>query len=989
MRKFSTIGLLLVALLCFETAKPCLCSASTNSCVEDERLALLKFKHSLTDGSLQLSSWQGQDCCNWTGVQCDGITGHVVKLDLHVDTYNMMINSSAPLATNKVDSCLLELKYLNHLDLSGNKFQGSPIPDFFGAMTKLRYLNLSDTGFSGMVPHHLGNLSSLRVLDLKYSFDNDHALIIDDLTWVSRLSALQYLDMSRVNLSEAHNLHKVLNMLPSLLELRLSYCGLDNSHLSHMYVNSTVSNVQYLDLGHNSFQGEFPSLLSNMTSLRVLDLSFNYFNSSSPLYLENLKSLEHLNLGSNEFNHIGGFLRLLSNHCSLKSFDMSQNQINGKEMSILDKNLSRCTTYDLETLILSADRFTGHLPNWLGQLRHLKDLDLSGNSFNGSIPACLGRLSYLQNLLLGGNLLTGVIPSSLGNLSTLRVLDLSSNQLNGTIPISIGRLSNLKTLDVSFNSLEGVVSEAHFANLSMLEELTISSNLLTLKLRSEWIPPFQLKIISLWSCKLGTQFPQWLQTQKKVVDLDLYNTSISGTLPEWLHDMPLSILDLSKNHICGPIRNLPSTSYIVDLSNNLISGPLPQNIGDVVPTLSSLYMVGNLINGSIPKSFCKILNLGYLDLSKNMLSGNLPHCLGELSNLYILKFSSNKLSGVIPNSIGHLTTLRGLHLNYNSLYGELPSALRLCRSLAYLNLGENGFTGNIPRWIGELKDLAILRLHKNMFNGSIPSQLCQLPQLQIMDLADNNLKGTIPRCFGNLNGMILNEYGTQYNLGGWLYENIRQVMKGNELEYTSALLYVVNMDLSKNNLIGMIPEELMLLSGLLGLNLSHNNLTGSIPKNISGLKSLESLDFSNNQLSGTIPESMSALNFLSHLNLSYNNFSGHIPTGKQLQTLVDPSIYIGNDELCGAPLPKKCPGDEHSQSPTSLIPSHVEKHKGDEAEKVWFYLVVMSGYATGLWGVIGVLLLKKSWRHAYFQFVEMTKDKVLVAITARMARWHG
>ncbi|XP_028078298.1 leucine-rich repeat receptor-like serine/threonine-protein kinase BAM3 [Camellia sinensis] len=520
----------------------------------------------------------------------------------------------------------------------------------------------------------------------------------------------------------------VLNMLPSLLELHLSYCGLDNSHLSQMYVNSTVSNVQYLDLGRNSFEGEFLSRLSNMTSLRFLDLSFNYFNSSIPLYLENLKSLEHLNLGSNQFNHTGGFLRLLSNHCSLKSFDMSQNQIHGQETSILDKNLSRCTTYDLETLILSGDGFTSHLSNWLGQLKHLKDLDLSGN------------------------------------LSTLGVLDLSSNQLNETIPISIGQLSNLKILYLSSNSLEGVVSEAHFANLSMLEELKI------------------------------------------------------GTLPEWLHDMNLLVLGLPNNHISEPIPNLPSTLFIVDLSNNFISGPLPQNIGDMV-TLSSLYMVGNLINSSIPKSFCKILNLVLLDLSKNMLFGNLPHCLGELSNLYILKFSSSKLSGVIPNSIGHLTTLRGLHLNNNSHHGEFPSALRNCRSLANLDLGENGFNGNIPRWIGELKDLAILRLHKNMFTGSIPSQLCQLPQLQIMDLVDNNLKGTIPHCFGNLNGKILNENGIQYNLGGWLFESIKQVLKGNEFEYTIALLCAVNMDLSRNNLIGMIPEELTLLSGLIRLNL--------------------------------------------------------------------------------------------------------------------------------------------------------------------------
>lgn len=252
-----------------------------------------------------------------------------------------------------------------------------------------------------------------------------------------------------------------------------------------------------------------------MTSLRVLDLSFNYFNSSIPLYLENLKSLEHLNLVSNQFNHTGGFLRLLSNHCSLKSFDMSQNQIYGEEMSILDKNLSRCTTYDLETLILSGDGFTGHLPNWLGQLKHLKDLDLLGNSSNGSIPACLGRLSYLQNLLLGGNLLTGDIPPSLGNLSTLRVLDLSSNHLNGTIPFSIGQLSNLKILDLSFNSLQGVVSEAHFVNLSILEELKIGSEFLTLKLRSEWIPPFQSESISLWYRKIGDSISSMASNTKE------------------------------------------------------------------------------------------------------------------------------------------------------------------------------------------------------------------------------------------------------------------------------------------------------------------------------------------------------------------------------------------------------------------------------------------------------------------------------------------
>ncbi|XP_028099585.1 receptor-like protein EIX2 [Camellia sinensis] len=164
--------------------------------------------------------------------------------------------------------------------------------------------------------------------------------------------------------------------------------------------------------------------------------------------------------------------------------------------------------------------------------------------------------------------LIGVIPPSLGNLSALRILDLSYNKLNGTIPVSVGQLSNLKILDLSFNSLEGIVlSETHFANLSMLDELRTSFAFLTLKVKSDWIPPFQLKYILMGSFRVGIQFPQCLQTQKKVVELDLSNTSISGTLPKWLLDMPLWTLDLSHNHISGTIK--------VDLSHNYISGPLP------------------------------------------------------------------------------------------------------------------------------------------------------------------------------------------------------------------------------------------------------------------------------------------------------------------------------------------------------------------------------------------------------------------------------
>ncbi|KAK9292586.1 hypothetical protein L1049_020560 [Liquidambar formosana] len=1098
---YAAAGLLLVVvLLLVETAQFCLGGNLSLGCIEGERQALLKFKQSLRDPSHRLSSWKGTDCCKWKGVSCSTSTGHVVKLDLpmtNATAYYWDWDVSKQLMAREVNSGLLELRYLNYLDLSCNNFQRTPIPKFLGLMEWLRYLNLSNANFSGMVPPQLGNLTNLRVLDLNYlyAYHDTYGKVptILNVEWVSRLSALQHLDMSGVDIGGARNVMQVLNMHPFLLVLRLARCGLNYTHLSHASANSTFlssveyldlsgnsfqspfihvlqnmtslrvldissnsfnssiplwllgnfrnlvhlnlasndfnsiegglsithlsqastnstffSTIEYLDLHENSFQGPFPRVLQNMTSLRVLDLSENSFNSSIPLWLGNFQSLVNLNLANNEFNSIeGGLSMILWNLCYLKSLDLSFNYLLHGELLEIQRNLTGCIKYDLEALSLVDNKFSGHLPDQLGKLTKLKrlnlqrnlfsgpfpktmgelsalrELDLSDNQFNGTILKALGELSDLRELVLSYNQLNGTIPKALGELSSLRKLDLSYNQLNGAIPDSLGKLLNLEGLDISSNSLEGKLSEVHFANLSRLKYLGIDYNYrLDFKVKSDWLPPFQLNSITMNSCKIGTP-PLWLRTQKELTMLDLSNASISGPIPPWFQDLPLSYLFLYQNQISGPFPNLPHVEYVC-LSKNLFSGPLPQNIGHMMPALKCLYLRQNLINGTIPSSLCKIETLLYLDLSSNNLSGSIPNCWRDSPLLDEIKLSSNMLTGPIPSSFGHLSNLAWLHLNNNSLDGELPSALRNLTALIVLDLGENKFSGNIPKWIGEnLGYLQILRLRNNLYNGSIPPQICRLSELKILDLADNNLMGAIPCCFGNLSGMAQKQDDGNYWME-WDLQNVMEVMKGRELQFTKILRLVVNMDLSCNNLVGMIPEELTILSVLQGLNLSNNHLIGNIPNNIGNLTSLETLDFSRNQLFGLIPQSMSTLTSLSHLNLSYNNFSGQIPTGNQLQTLDDPSIYAGNLELCGTPLLEKCPSDELPQSPT--LNGYEEKDKEDESEKVLFYIVVMLGFLSGLWGVLGVLLFKKNWRYAYFHFVDETKDRMFVAIAVKAAR---
>nr|GFC77786.1 leucine-rich repeat-containing protein [Tanacetum cinerariifolium] len=165
-------------------------------CVENERLALLQFKSDLIDGANRLSSWNdaNSDCCRWAGVVCDKFTGHVQELHLRGPNPNLEEASDKMLGGN-LNASLLSLKQLMYLDLSCNSFNEIQIPSFIGSLGNLRYLNLSMSQFQGGVPHQLGNLSKLVVLDIGMGkwLSSDP---VKNLRWLSSLTLLQYLDMS-------------------------------------------------------------------------------------------------------------------------------------------------------------------------------------------------------------------------------------------------------------------------------------------------------------------------------------------------------------------------------------------------------------------------------------------------------------------------------------------------------------------------------------------------------------------------------------------------------------------------------------------------------------------------------------------------------------------------------------------------------------------------------------------------------------------------
>ncbi|OAY80017.1 Leucine-rich repeat receptor-like protein kinase PXL1 [Ananas comosus] len=445
-----------------------------------------------------------------------------------------------------------------------------------------------------------------------------------------------------------------------------------------------------------------------------------------------------------------------------------------------------------------------------------------------------------------------------------------------------------------------------------------------------------LKHLDLSMNNFNTSFPNFITSYKNLRYLNLSNAGFTGAIPPELGNLStLRYLDLSYMYNYYSTTSHGKLSWIKGLSSLKyldLTSVMLQNAND---WLQAVNMLSSL------QELC-------------LVRCALPSNPDPISNFNLTRFNNlvGPLSGQLPDSLGSVSNLEFLHLNNNTIYGELPSSLQYC-SLVFIDLGKNKLSGKIPTWLGKLTELTILRLMSNMFVGNIPAELGQLENLQILDLSWNNLSGYIPQSFGNFSAVASTNFPTpiirdESSLDYLLYPNstsekVYIARKGLDLQFFKNLYLEASMDLSGNNLCGVIPEELVDLSALSNLNLSRNHLKERIPDKIGNLQSLESLDLSMNELNGTIPQSITALTSLSSLNLSYNNLSGRIPSGDQMQTLVDPTIYAGNPYLCGPPISKTCFGNEITYTPE-------KKHSGG-VKNIEIYLGMGLGFLVGLWAV--------------------------------------
>lgn len=902
--------------------------------------------------------------------------------------------SNQGLQSGGLNHAIFDLTSLEYLNLAYNDFNGSSLPSTgFERLVKLTHLNLSSSDFDGQVPIGIRQLTNLVSLDLSTGFEiidlladgyrvNVHSNRDSRLTHpnfealIAKLGKLRKLNLGYVDLSgnEVRWCDALARSTPKLQLLSLPFCRLSGPICTSL---SSLHSLAIIDLQHNHLSGPLPDFLTNFSNLRVLQLQRNNLEGwLSPIIFE-LKKLVTINIYHN-FG-LSGYLPNFSTSNSLEHLDVSRTNFSGTIPSSVSNLKS------LKRLGLGAPGFFGELPTSIGKLKSLSVLQISGLGLAGSIPSWVANLTSLEILQFSECGLSGSIPPFIGEFKKLERLILCNCSFSGKIPSHISNLTQLQILMLYSNHLFGTVELTFLKKLPHLDVFEVSNNNLVVvdgKGNSSLASYPKISILGLSECNIS-KFPNFLRHQSQMSTLDLSYNQMHGAIPQWAWEvgtdfvlfilannkftgtsytplLPFSVLvlDLSNNMFEGPIPIPRGSASVLDYSNNKFSSA-PSNFGSHLSDTILLMASQNNFSGDIPSFFCGATSIQLLDLSYNNFNGSIPPCvMSKVNGMQSLNLRQNKLHGEFPDNINEGCSLEALDFSGNWIEGQLPRSLVACKNLELFDVGNNQISDSFPCWMSVLHRLEVLVLKSNRLFGHVAQSLaeekttCAFPSLRIVDLSSNNFSGPLPQdqWFKELKSMIVRGSNTTLIMDHGLKQTTHTytyttavTYKGHDTSFAKILRTLVFIDVSNNAFHGGIPEAIWELVLLHGLNLSHNFLTGMIPSQVGHLDQLEALDMSSNELSGVIPRELASLDFLTMVNLSYNKLEGRIPESPHFSTFLGNS-FLGNDGLCGTPLPKEC-----KNTTTPNVVTHASK---ENSLDIMLFLFVGLGFGVGFAAII-------------------------------------
>ncbi|KAM7270467.1 hypothetical protein ACFE04_029681 [Oxalis oulophora] len=332
----------------------------------------------------------------------------------------------------------------------------------------------------------------------------------------------------------------------------------------------------------------------------------------------------------------------------IKSVDFTRNYING--------TIPReWASTQLESMSFSANRLSGSIPAYIGNITTLKSLSFETNMFTGDIPPELGNLRNLEFLVLSANFLTGALPANLTNLSKLTELRFSSNNFSGKIPNYFQSWKQLQKLEIQASGLKGPIP----SSVSVLNNL------------------IEFRISDLVEGE-ASDFPD-LSNMTSLKKLMLRSCNITGSIPSYIQNLPLQLLDLSFNKFEG---NIPDLQGLTGTENMLLTS--------------------NSLNGTIPDWFNYRDPNIRIDLSYNNLTVGTPYTCGDNLNLFKSFSGGNLEVGNCPKATECSKVKYSLHINCGgsmikigkNVYeadGEYGGSTKIVAMSTYWGFSNSGF----------------------------------------------------------------------------------------------------------------------------------------------------------------------------------------------------------------------------------------------------------------------------------------------------------
>ncbi|CAN5970163.1 unnamed protein product [Sphagnum jensenii] len=629
--------------------------------------------------------------------------------------------------------------------------------------------------------------------------------------------------------------------------------------------------------------------LSNCTTLEKLPDTICLLSKLEKLWLINCTELEFL---PTEFGKLQRLDEFWADATSLSRLPHSFSQLSNLE----DLHLCYCENIQelpsmsglfpckaLRMLIFKDCTALEELPQTIGKLSRLKNLDVQGCSTLKALPDSVGELLELTQLNLSNCTTLEKLPDTICLLSKLEKLWLINCTELEFLPTEFGKLQRLDEFWADATSLSRLPHS--FSQLSNLEDLHLCycENIQELPSMSGLFPCKELRMLILKDCTALEELPQTIGKLSRLKNLDVQGCSTLKALPDSFPCKELRMLILKD---CTALEELPQTIGKLSRLKNLdVQGcstlkALPDSVGELLE-LMQLNLSNCTTLNRLPHTICRLSKLQKLWLINCRELKFLPTEFGKLQRLDEFWADATSLSR-LPHSFSQLSNLEDLHLCYCENIQELPSMSGLfpCKELRMLILKDCTALEELPQTIGklsrlknldvqgcstlkalpdsmgELLELTQLNLSNCTTLNRLPHTICRLSKLQKLWLINCTKLKFLPTEFGKL--QRLDEFWADATSLSRLPHSFSQLSNLEDLH----LCYCENIQ-ELPSMSGLFPcKELRMLI------LKDCTALEELPQTIGKLSRLKNLDVQGCSTLKALPNSVGELLELTQLNLS-------------------------------------------------------------------------------------------------------------------------